>query len=311
MNIAEILKYCPKGTKLYSTIFGEVIFERVSSDETYPIKVKNWNNETCVFTEEGKYLSPYKGECILSPSKEQRDWSKFRIPVKRGDIMMGISGKSSFIASGKIVNNNPNGICGIAYGGSFIINNNNNNCWTDEFCISATEEVKTKLFAAIEKAGYRWNTETLELERIKQVNEVIADFESARKALGLETDDGFRAASWLTGEDALSISKVSHFVHEINPKHAEALIALNKLFTLAEAWNKEDGFVPDFSDCNQDKWFPWFKYDNDAARFVYANTADAPTNASAGLGSRLCFKSSARAEQFGTQFADLYNKIFL
>lgn len=166
MNIAEILKYCPKGTKLYSTIFGEVIFERVSSDETYPIKVKKWNNETRVFTEEGKYLSPYKGECILFPSKEQRDWSKFRIPVKRGDIMMGISGKSSFIASGKIVNNNPNGICGIAYGGSFIINNNNNNCWTDEFCISATEEVKTKLFAAIEKAGYKWNSETLELEQV-------------------------------------------------------------------------------------------------------------------------------------------------
>lgn len=60
MNIAEILKYCPKGTKLYSTIFGEVIFERVSSDETYPIKVKNWDNETCVFTEEGNILNLIK-----------------------------------------------------------------------------------------------------------------------------------------------------------------------------------------------------------------------------------------------------------
>lgn len=151
----------------------------------------------------------------------------------------------------------------------------------------------------------------IEEEECKDVSEVITDFESARKALGLETDDGFRAASWLTGEDALSISKVSHFVHEINPEHAEALIALNKLFTIAQAWNKEDGFVPDFSDCNQDKWFPWFKYDNDAARFLYANASYTPSNAHANFGSRLCFKSFERAAQFGRQFTDLYNKVFL
>lgn len=151
----------------------------------------------------------------------------------------------------------------------------------------------------------------IEEEECKDVSEVITDFESARKALGLETDDGFRAASWLTGEDALSISKVSHFVHEINPEHAEALIALNKLFTIAQAWNKEDGFVPDFSDCNQDKWFPWFKYDEDAAGFVYSATNNATTHAYAASGSRLCFKSSVRAAQFGRQFTDLYNKVFI
>lgn len=151
----------------------------------------------------------------------------------------------------------------------------------------------------------------IEEEECKDVSEVITDFESARKALGLETDDGFRAASWLTGEDPLYLSKVSHFVNDINPEHAEALIALNKLFTLAEAWNKEDGFVPDFSDCNQDKWFPWFKYDEDAAGFVYSSTNNATTHAYAASGSRLCFKSSERAEQFGKQFADLYNKVFL
>ena len=97
---------------------------------------------------------------------------------------------------------------------------------------------------------------------------------------------------------------------DINPKHIEALIALNKLFTIAQAWNKEDGFVPDFSDWEQDKWFPWFVYDKDAAGFVCA-TDDAPTYAYADIGSRLCFKSSARAAQFGKQFADLYNKVFL
>ena len=104
---------------------------------------------------------------------------------------------------------------------------------------------------------------------------------------------------------------VAKHVNDINPEHLEALIALNELFTIAEAWNKEDGFVPDFTDWNQDKWFPWFKYDKDAAGFVYAGTGSTPTGAGANFGSRLCFKTPERAMQFGKQFTDLYNKILL
>lgn len=101
------------------------------------------------------------------------------------------------------------------------------------------------------------------------------------------------------------------FLGSLNPKHFEALDALNKLFTIAQAWNTMDGFVPDFSDWGQSKWFPWFKYDKDAAGFVFAYTARTPSSAGANFGSRLCFKSSERAAQFGKQFADLYNKVFL
>ena len=96
-----------------------------------------------------------------------------------------------------------------------------------------------------------------------------------------------------------------------NEKHIEALIALDQLFTIAEAWNKADGFVPDFSDLSQIKWFPWFTYDKGTAGFVCVNTNCTFTYAHAYFGSRLCFKSSARAEQFGKQFADLYNMVFL
>ena len=111
--------------------------------------------------------------------------------------------------------------------------------------------------------------------------------------------------------NVVQLNDVARLVTDINPLHIEALIALNRLFTIAEAWNKEDGFVPDFSDWEQDKWFPWFKYDKDAAGFVCAIANSAPTNANANFGSRLCFKSPARAAQFGKQFADLYNKVFL
>ena len=96
-----------------------------------------------------------------------------------------------------------------------------------------------------------------------------------------------------------------------NEKHKEALIAINQLFTIADAWNNADGFVPDFSDCSQDKFFPWFKYDKDAAGFVCADTYNAPTAAGASIGSRLCFKTRERAAQFGKQFIELYNKVFL
>ena len=153
----------------------------------------------------------------------------------------------------------------------------------------------------------------LEEVECKEVNEVITDFESARKALGFKPNTDFTIAKKILSGNVVQLEDVVRVVTDINPKHIEALIALNRLFTIAQAWNKEDGFVPDFSDWNQDKWFPWFKYDEDAARFVFANTYYTPTyaNACAAIGSRLCFKSSARAAQFGKQFADLYNKVFL
>ena len=151
----------------------------------------------------------------------------------------------------------------------------------------------------------------LEEVECKEVNEIITDFESARTALGGKPNADFTIAKKILSGNTVQLEYVARLVNDINPKHLEALIALNKLFTIAQAWNKEDGFVPDFSDWNQDKWFPWFKYDKDTAGFVFASTVSTPTSAYANIGSRLCFKSSARAAQFGKQFIDLYNKVFL
>lgn len=88
--------------------------------------------------------------------------------------------------------------------------------------------------------------------------------------------------------------------------HQKALIALKKLIVIAEAWNKQDGFVPDFDNANQYKWFPLFRYDNESAGFVYDESYTDSV-----LGSRLCFISSERAEQFGEQFIDLWNDFLL
>ena len=141
----------------------------------------------------------------------------------------------------------------------------------------------------------------LEEVDVKDVNETIIDFESARKALGADFTT-FNNSQFKDGLDLMD---------SINPKHIEVLTALTKLFTIAEAWNKEDGFVPDFSDYKQVKWFPWFSYDRNLAKFVYSYTDCTYSSAPACLGSKLCFKTRERAEQFGKQFVDLYNKVFL
>lgn len=96
-----------------------------------------------------------------------------------------------------------------------------------------------------------------------------------------------------------------------NKKHTTALRALSKLFTIAEAWNKEDGFVPDFSNEEQRKYFPWFEYNKRSAGFVCANTHWTATTENAGVGSQLCFATRERALDFGKKFESLYNDFLL
>ena len=78
LNLVEILKDCPKGTKLYSTVFGEVKLEEVKENSKYPIMVKPKIGGCESFTSSGRWMENYDGECTLFPGKEQRDWSKFK-----------------------------------------------------------------------------------------------------------------------------------------------------------------------------------------------------------------------------------------
>lgn len=147
---------------------------------------------------------------------------------------------------------------------------------------------------------------TLEEIESKEINEVITTFEEARKYLKGNPNDDFTVAA-----NILSANDVNKLVKEVNPKHIKALIAYNRLCTIAQAWNKADGFEPDFSNTSQYKYFPWFVYDNGAAGFVYASTSYSASYAPAYFGSRFCFKTRERAMQFGKQFIDLWNDVFL
>ena len=86
LNLVEVLKDCPEGTKLYSTIFGEVEFGGISQTRTiYPIDIKLNNNLTECLTPGGRIYTEYAGECVLFPSKDQRDWSKFKVKTPKFD----------------------------------------------------------------------------------------------------------------------------------------------------------------------------------------------------------------------------------
>ena len=84
INLAEILKDCPKGTKLYSTVFGEVELERVDIHSYYPIEIRTKNGvESFCLTKDGKFYLTYGGECTLFYSRTQRDWAKFNLKKPR------------------------------------------------------------------------------------------------------------------------------------------------------------------------------------------------------------------------------------
>lgn len=146
---------------------------------------------------------------------------------------------------------------------------------------------------------------------IEEVNERITDFEKARQALKLKPNISFGIIRDLKSDTAALHGKISRFAKEINPKHLDALIALNQLFTIAQAWNKEDNFVPDFANPKQGKWYPFFECCKDGIQFNSAFVVYTTGSVCSCLSFRLCFKSQGRAEQFGKQFVDLYNQVFL
>ena len=85
IDLTKILKNCPKGTKLYSTVHGEVMFNYIEINSEYAIRVKVFSKQglyyNILLTKYGMLSNEYpNGECILFPSKEQRDWSKFTAP---------------------------------------------------------------------------------------------------------------------------------------------------------------------------------------------------------------------------------------
>ena len=128
MDLTKILKNVPQETKLYSTIHGYITLYCIDEDEIerYPILCTTDSNFMFSFTKEGKNYNEYDGECILFPSKENRDWNTFVIDLKPltpcicfDRIEQGINYNPIlryYLGKGKVFIN------GFSYGGDFSIN---------------------------------------------------------------------------------------------------------------------------------------------------------------------------------------------
>lgn len=98
LNLVEILKDAPVGLELYSPLFGKCFLHGISEDKKYPITVKHKNENGCDicsnFAITGHYYHNVDGECLLFPSKYQRDWSKFKLNTLNIDDPVMVSDDS-------------------------------------------------------------------------------------------------------------------------------------------------------------------------------------------------------------------------
>lgn len=87
LDLTKILKDCPKGTKLYSIVHGVVTFEEILKEEyIYPIIIKCKDDVRHQLDSNDKYIYSLDGECILFPSKDNRDWSTFKVEKPKFDV---------------------------------------------------------------------------------------------------------------------------------------------------------------------------------------------------------------------------------
>ena len=82
LNLCEILKDCPTGTKLWSPVWGNMTLIQINDVSLYPIVLSADGFNNVSLHSDGRMYGVKESECILFPSKEQRDWSKFKTPVK-------------------------------------------------------------------------------------------------------------------------------------------------------------------------------------------------------------------------------------
>lgn len=176
INIAELLKDCPRGMELDCTMFEGLEFDGIVDNEFLPIRcrIKNSDGRYYLynFTKYGCWSYTTFAKCVIFP-KGKTTWEGFQRPFKDGDIVVGKNYACSYITIFKEFIDNisfSNYVCLTSFG-SFKVNNFSDNA-NLRF---ATEEEKAKLFDAIKAKGYKWNTETKTLERLAEPRFKVGD----------------------------------------------------------------------------------------------------------------------------------------
>lgn len=170
INIAELLKYCPKGMELDCMMFENVFFDCVTDNPIYPIRLYvQSEKDSITLTSFGCTTpSPY-AKCVIFP-KGKTTWEGFQRPFKDGDIAI------SEIGDIHLLKTSSSSYC--AYRESWKRLPKFDSSITINVTIVrlATEEEKQKLFDAIKANGYKWNPETKTLEKLVEPKFKVGDW---------------------------------------------------------------------------------------------------------------------------------------
>ena len=165
INVAEILKDKPKGTKLYSDICcGECVLNEVSENVIY---VDMYNKERFwFFSVYGTIYAFPNGGVLLYPSYEMRDWRKFA--WKKGDVLVNKDNNSHIIFE-KFNDDTYTTFTGKLYyqatKAGYSYAHTRNIAMTQDFDIEEGDAAQTYINTIEEKLGVKLNRETLEVEK--------------------------------------------------------------------------------------------------------------------------------------------------
>lgn len=254
LNIANILKDKPIGTKLYADAFGELNLERIKVDEEDIIYTRSKISTLYLFYSDGKY-NKY-GEPVLVPSKKMRDWSKFA--WKAGDILVSNDGKSHVIFSRWDDDNYTR-----FYGKHYLNNENKDKALYYRMLMCATEmysleySTETYINAIEEKLGGKLNLKTLEVEKTQlEFKDGDVMFVRCKRYCFIEifnyfkNDDLYDHASLNTTLQMIDIGGeypiIKDEIVEIRPATDEEKIKLFDALTIkGKYWNAEKKVVED------------------------------------------------------------------
>ena len=182
INIAEILRDMPKGTKLCSPLFGKCELRGIDNSK-YPIAIKVQSIDGAMskgIMKDGRYFDGYEdAECLLFPSARMRDWSKF---FKRGDVLIDEDLGTAAVFDGWANDDYTEFNTTIDYYKISDAWGKRDICRTLLFR-KATDEERAEFIAAAEKYyGGKYNPETLQVEPVK-VAEPKCPFEPFQKVL--------------------------------------------------------------------------------------------------------------------------------
>lgn len=170
LNLVELLRDCPNGMELDSTVFDNITFDYVNTQQNR-VYCKVGKSESVWFTPKGGVNLLPDAKCVIYP-KGKTTWEGFVPPYKfkDGDIVATNSELQVFIL--QRAESNTKGYCYIGYDFEF---NEFFDAGVWEFERLATEEEKAKLFDAIKANGYKWNAETKTLEKLVEPKFKVGD----------------------------------------------------------------------------------------------------------------------------------------